>query len=86
MNTCGGTRKRKMKGGNCGCSGGGRRGSRHGRGHTLTKKRGGSMVGDAILAGTAVGLYKYFTKKSGGAKASGGSKRLPVRKTRKEYV
>ena len=78
MNSCsGGTRKRSMKGGNCGCTGGGRR-----RGHkkSYTKKRGGSMVGDAILAGTAVGLYKYFTKKSGGAK------RLPVRKTRKEYV
>ncbi len=74
MNSCsGGTRKRKMKGG-CGCSGGGRRRKTH------TKKRGGSMVGDAILAGTAVGLYKYFTKKSGGAK------RLPMRKTRKEYI
>lgn len=82
MNSCsGGTRKRSMKGGNCGCSGGGRR---HKKNHT--KKRGGSMVGDAILAGTAVGLYKYFTKRSGGAKASGGAKRLPVRKTRKEYV
>ena len=75
MNSCsGGTRKRSMKkGGGCGCSGGGRR-------HAKKTRRGGSMVGDAILAGTAVGLYKYFTKKSGGAK------RLPLRKTRKEYV
>ena len=76
MNTCsGGTRKRSMKkGGGCGCTGGRR------RSHAKKTRRGGSMIGDAILAGSAVGLYSYFTKKRGGAK------RLPARKTRKEYI
>lgn len=63
------------KKGGCGCGGKRtRKVSRHG------KKKGGSMVGDAILAGSAVGLYSYFTKKRGG------SRRMPVRKTRKELV
>lgn len=59
----------------CGmCQGGKRR-----RTVKREKKRGGSLVGDAVLAGTALGLYSYFKKK-------GGSKNLPRRKTRKAYV
>jgi len=44
-----------------------------------SKKRGGSLIGDAVLAGTALGLYSYFKKK-------GGAKQLLRRKTRKAYV
>ena len=43
------------------------------------KKVGGTVVGDALLAGTALGLYSYFTKKRGGQK-------LPHRKTKKALV
>lgn len=49
------------------------------------KKIGGTVVGDALLAGTALGLYSYFTKKSGGAKMPRSSK-LPKRKTKGLYV
>lgn len=56
---------RKSRKGGCAC--GGKR----------TKKRGGSFVGDAVLAGTAVGLYTYFKKKGG---------RLPARRTRRGLV
>jgi hypothetical protein len=71
---------RTKKSGGCAC--GGRR-------HSV-KKHGGTLVGDAILAGTALGLYSYFTKKSGGRKArgsrtrsrvaSGGAAKLPRRR------
>ena len=64
--------------GGCGCSGG----RRH---RTRKNKKGGSMVGDVILAGTAYGLYSYFTKKRGGTR-KGSGRRLPVRKTRKGLV
>uniref|UniRef100_A0A6C0I7S1 Uncharacterized protein n=1 Tax=viral metagenome TaxID=1070528 RepID=A0A6C0I7S1_9ZZZZ len=64
------------------CSKGGRR--------TKTRKagkgkRGGTLVGDAILAGTALGLYSYFNKNKRGG---GGSRtaRLPLRKTRRALV
>lgn len=43
------------------------------------KKVGGTVVGDAVLAGTALGLYSYFTRKRGG-------QRLPKRKTKKVLV
>lgn len=43
------------------------------------KKVGGTVVGDALLAGTALGLYSYFTRKRGGQK-------IPKRKTKKELV
>jgi hypothetical protein len=66
--------------GGCGCTGG----RRHTRKHRKHAKKGGSMVGDAILAGTAMGLYSYFKKKGGTRKGSG--RRLPARKTRKELV
>ena len=68
----------KHKGG-CGCNGGARRRTRR---HS---KKGGSMVGDAILAGTAMGLYSYFKKKTGGTR-KGSGRRLPVRKTRKGLI
>ena len=67
--------------GGCGCQGGGRR---HTRKHRKHAKKGGSMVGDAILAGTAMGLYSYFKKRGGTRKGSG--RHLPSRKTRKELV
>lgn len=70
----------KHKGG-CGCQGGSRR---HTRKHRKHVKKGGSMVGDAILAGTAMGLYSYFKKRGGTRKGSG--RRFPVRRTRKELV
>jgi hypothetical protein len=57
--------------GGCGCNGGARRRRR--------TRKGGSMIADAIVAGSALGLYKYFTKKRGGA-------RMPKRKTRRAYV
>lgn len=66
---------KKHTAGGCGCGGG-----RKTRKHRSTRKKGGSLVGDAILAGTAVGLYSYFAKKKGGAR------RLPTRKTRKALV
>jgi len=43
------------------------------------KKVGGTVVGDALLAGTVLGLYSYFTKKRGG-------QRMPKRKTKKALV
>jgi len=74
-----------MKTGGCGCAGGRRKTRKQ------KKTRGGSLVGDAVLAGTAVGLYSYF-KKKGGSRVSGGSKktrklglrlpRMPTRRTR----
>lgn len=67
--------------GGCGCTGGGRR---HTRKHRKTAKKGGSMVGDAILAGTAVGLYSYFKKRGGSRK--GGQRRMPSRKTKHDLV
>jgi hypothetical protein len=33
------------------------------------KHRGGSMLGDLLLSGTALGLYSYFTKKRGGKRS-----------------
>ena len=65
--------------GGCNCTGGGRRHS-HTRKHRKTAKKGGSMVGDAILAGTAIGLYSYFKKRGGTRK--GGRSRMPSRKTK----
>jgi hypothetical protein len=47
-------------------------------GRRTRKRRGGSLVGDAVLAGTAVGLYSYFKKKGG--------RKLPTRKTRRRLV
>jgi hypothetical protein len=44
------------------------------------KKVGGTVIGDALLAGTALGLYSYFTRKRGG------QRRLPKRKTMKALV
>ena len=46
----------------CGCQ--------MGKGRTRKQKQrrrrtGGSMIGDAVLAGTALGLYSYFKKKGG---------------------
>lgn len=67
--------------GGCGCSGGRRHTRKH---HRKDVKRGGTMVGDVILAGTAVGLYSYFKKRGGTRKGS--ARRLPARKTRKELV
>lgn len=52
------------KNGGCGCGGGRRRA--HTRKAKKGSKRGGSVVADALLAGTALGLYSYFTKKRGG--------------------
>ena len=63
--------KHTRKLGGCGCGMGG------GRRHSV-KKHGGTMVGDAILAGTALGLYSYFTKKSGGRRARGSRTRKQV--------
>ncbi len=71
----------KHKGG-CGCNGGGRR---HRTRKNKAAKKGGSMVGDVVLAGTAYGLYSYFTKKRGGTRMGSG-RRLPARKTRKALV
>ena len=67
------------KSGGCGCSGGKRR-------KTMRRhpKRGGTMVGDALLAGTAYGLYSFFTKKGtsrGGAKGRRDHGKLPRRKS-----
>jgi len=63
------------KTGGCGCN---MEGGRH---HRTRKhyKKGGSMIGDALLAGSALGLYSYFTKKT----ARGGRR---VRKTKKAYI
>lgn len=69
----------KHKGG-CPCGGGRRHRTRKHR----TAKKGGSMVGDAILAGTAMGLYSYF-KKRGGTRRMGG-RRVPSRKTKHDLV
>lgn len=62
----------------CGCSGG-RRTRKAKKGGQMSasrcagkmggrrrKHRGGSMLGDLLLSGTALGLYSYFTKKRGG--------------------
>ena len=65
--------KTKTRKGGCGCGMGG------GRKHSA-KKHGGTMVGDAILAGTALGLYSYFTKKSGGRKHRGSRTRCAGRR------
>lgn len=48
--------------GGCAC-GGGRRTRKRTR--TL-KKKGGAVFGDLLLAGSALGLYSYFTRKRGG--------------------
>lgn len=72
-----------MKTGGCGC-GGGRRKTRKAK-----KTRGGSLVGDAVLAGTAVGLYSYFKKKGGSRKTKKWGLRLPrmpTRRTRRALV
>jgi hypothetical protein len=62
--------------GGCGCSMGGGK-----RKKTMRRRKvGGTMIGDALLAGTAVGLYSYFTRKRGGKRA------LPRRRTRRGYV
>jgi hypothetical protein len=45
-------------------------------------KKGGFLVGDAILAGSALGLYSYF-KKKGGASTR---RSLPKRKTQRSLV
>lgn len=58
-----------------GCACGGKRSRTRKAGKKA--RRGGSLVGDAILAGSVVGLYSYFTKKRGG------SKKMPTRKSRK---
>ena len=60
----------------CGCSGGRRTRKAGKKGGQLSpmpvktagrrKHRGGSMLGDLLLSGTALGLYSYFTKKRGG--------------------
>jgi hypothetical protein len=65
----------------CGCTGGARRTRKHRR-HSRKTKKGGSLVGDAILAGSALGLYSYF-KKKGGASTR---RSLPKRKTQKALV
>jgi hypothetical protein len=61
--------KTRRRGG-CACKGGKRK----------SCKRGGSMVGDAILAGTAVGLYSYFTR----SRKTGGG--VPKRRTKRALV
>jgi hypothetical protein len=58
----------------CPCAGGKRRKTVKTR-----KYKGGTVVGDAVLAGTAIGLYSYF-KKKGGSK-----RRFPTRRTRRGY-
>jgi len=72
------------KAGGCGCTGGRRRKHKHTRGGRRlrrTVKRGGAgLVDDAIVAGTALTLAHYFTKKRGG------SKKLPRRLTKKQLV
>ena len=68
--------------GGCAC-GGGRRHTR--KQHRKMAKKGGSMVGDAILAGTAMGLYSYF-KKRGGTRKAGGRSRMPSRKTKHDLA
>jgi hypothetical protein len=60
-----------------GCACGGKRSRTRTRKAGKKARRGGSLVGDAILAGSVVGLYSYFTKKRGG------SKKMPTRKSRK---
>lgn len=67
--------------GGCNCGGGRRHRTRKHR----TAKKGGSMVGDAILAGTAIGLYSYF-KKRGGTRKAGGRSRMPSRKTKHDLA
>jgi hypothetical protein len=66
----------------CGCSGG-RRTRKAKKGGQLSpmpvssaktagrrrRHRGGSMLGDVLLSGTALGLYSYFTKKRGGKRS-----------------
>jgi len=52
------------KGGCCGA--GGRR--RKTKTQKNTRRRGGSMVADAAVAGVALGAWKYFAKKRGGAR------------------
>ena len=70
-------------GGNCGCSGGRRTRKASKKGGQLSpmpvssaktagrrrKHRGGSVLGDLLLSGTALGLYSYFTKKRGGKRS-----------------
>lgn len=59
----------------CGCSGG-RRTRKAKKGGQMSqtagrrrRHRGGSMLGDVLLSGTALGLYSYFTKKRGGKRS-----------------
>jgi nitroreductase len=56
-----------QKAGSCGtCATGGRRrktSKSGGRRHRRRTHRGGSMLGDALLAAGALGLYSYFVKK-----------------------
>jgi hypothetical protein len=63
------------------CSKGGRR-----RRTAKASKKGGTLVGDAILAGTALGLYSYFNKNKRGGGGSRQPVRLPTRKTRRALV
>jgi hypothetical protein len=67
--------------GGCGCTGGASSTRKHKR-HSRKPKKGGFMVGDAILAGSALGLYSYF-KKKGGASTR---RSLPKRKTQRALV
>lgn len=60
--------------GGCGCSLTG------GRKRKRTRKQGGSMVGDALLAGSALGLYSYFTR------SKRGGRKVLRRKTKKVFV
>ena len=49
-----------------------------------TRKRGGAgVVDDALVAGTALGLAHYFTKKG---KKGGARRRLPLRRTRRALI
>lgn len=48
----------------CGCAGGRRKTSKHRKIHKRrhTKKRGGGMIENALLAAGSIGLYSYFTR------------------------
>lgn len=56
--------------GGCACGGG-----RRTRKRRTLKKKGGAVFGDLLLAGSALGLYSYFTRKRGG--------KAPTRKSKK---